>query len=159
MPGKVVQIFICPTKGQPMEEVAEVYASRETGLKGDRYGMGEGSWSRPHNKTSRQVSLIAVEAIAAANEKLLTPILSIETRRNIVVEGVDLNALVSKEFSIGEVRLLGTKLCEPCERPAFLAGRTVEERRLFPIAFDNQGGLCAEIVVDGFMRPTDSIVV
>ena len=159
MQGKVVSIFVCPVKGHPMEEVTEVYASRETGLTGDRYGLGAGSWSRAHNITTRQISLIAAEAITAANERLPTSILPIETRRNILVEGVDLNALVDKVFSIGEVQLRGTKLCEPCERPAFLAGRNVEERQLFPIAFDNQGGLCAEVVVDGVIHSNDPVVV
>ncbi len=151
MSGSVVQIFVCPEKGQPMEEVTEVRASMEAGLEGDRYGSSQ---STP----DRQVSLIAFEAIEAANEGLPEPFLPIETRRNLITHGVDLNGLVDKEFSIGEVRLRGTRLCNPCERPALLAGRGVEERKLFPVVFDNRGGLRAEVVVAGLIRVGNSIV-
>lgn len=157
MQGGVIQIFICPVKGQPMEEVIEVYASRKNGLSGDRYGMGQGSWST-WGKVHRQVSLIACEAIEAANRELLRPYLAIETRRNILTYGVDLNSFVGKEFSIGQARLRGTKLCDPCERPAFLAGRSVGERKLFSIAFYDRGGLCAEVIADGFIRISDLII-
>lgn len=157
MAGRVIQIFICPVKGQPMEEVIEVFASRKMGLSGDRYGMGQGSWST-WGKIHRQVSLIACEAIQAANKELLRPYMAIETRRNIATCGVDVNSLVGKEFSIGQARLRGTKLCDPCERPAFLAGRRSDERTLFPIAFYYRGGLCAEVIGDGFIRISDLII-
>lgn len=157
MQGRVVTIFVAPVKGQPMQEVVQVEASKENGLAGDRYGKGQGSWSTP-GTTHRQVSLIALEAIRAANAQFSTPILPIETRRNILTQGVDLNSFIGKEFSIGEVRLRGTKLCDPCERPSLLAGRSIEERQLFPIAFCNQGGLCAEVVEGGVIRSNDLII-
>lgn len=160
MQGRVTQIFICPVKGQPMQEATEVWANRETGLAGDRYGIGQGSWSTP-GTTHRQVSLIAREAITVANSELPDPFISflpIETRRNILTHGVDLNSLVGKEFSIGQARLRGTKLCDPCERPPTLLGRGRDERQLFAVVFANRGGLCAEVVADGLIRGGDSIV-
>lgn len=42
------------------------------------------------------------------------------TRRNIVTEGVDLNALVGKRFRIGDALLEGIEPCDPC---ANLGGR------------------------------------
>ena len=158
MSGKVIQIFVCPTKGRPMEEVTEVRASREAGLEGDRYGLGKGAWSTPDNITSRHVSLIAHEAIEKANREFSEPFLPSETRRNIVTSGVDLNSLVDKEFSIGQTRLRGTELCDPCTRPAILAGKGSAVGKVFAAAFDNQGGLYAEVITDGLIRVGDSIV-
>lgn len=155
--GSVVRIFTCPMKGSAMIEVLEVLALKETGLWGDRYGIGQGSWSTP-DTTHRQVSLIALEAIDVANEAFSEPFLAGDTRRNIVTKDVDLNSLVGKEFSIGEARLEGTKLCDPCERPLFLVGRSVEDRRLFPVALENQGGICARVIKDGLIQRGDSII-
>lgn len=126
MAGGIVQIFICPMEGQPMKEVTEIFASREFGLAGDRYGMGRGSWLTP-GRTHRQVSFMELEAIIAASIGLANPFLPVETRRNIITFGVDVNNLVGKEFSFGSARLRGTKLCDPCDRPAVLAGRKGDE--------------------------------
>lgn len=35
-------------------------------------------------------------------------------RRNVMVAGVDLNGLIGKEFTIGEVRFVGTEEAAPC---------------------------------------------
>lgn len=158
MSGGVIQIFICPVKGQPMREVIEVFASREFGLAGDRYGAGSGSWSTP-GTTHRQVSLMELEAIIAGSIGLANPFLPVETRRNIITMGIDLNALVGKEFSFGAARLRGTKLCDPCDRPAILVGRKRDERKLFAKVFENRGGLCAEVIGDGLIRIGDPIVL
>lgn len=157
MSGGIIQIFICFVKGRPMKEMTEVFASRKFGLAGDRYGMGLGSWSTP-GTMHRQVSFIEMEAIIAASIGLANPFLPIETRRNIITMGIDLNALVGKEFSFGNARLRGTKLCDPCDRPAILAGRRGDDRKLFAKVFENRGGLCAEVLVDGLIRIGDPIV-
>ena len=76
-----------------MQPQISVRAFTGRGLEGDRYGRGEGSYSRLARVAARHVSLIAREAIEAANEELvqrgLIPFEMQETRRNIVVEGVD----------------------------------------------------------------------
>ncbi|MBI4134553.1 MAG: MOSC domain-containing protein [Candidatus Sungbacteria bacterium] len=139
-----------------METVHEVYASRASGLEGDRYGQGRGSWSTT-GRTHRQVSLIAEEAIGAANRELDRPFEASETRRNILTRGIDLNVLAGRTFRIGGARLRGTKLCAPCQRPAKLAG----EEALgvaFAEAFEDRGGLCAEVIEDGLIRTGDEIV-
>jgi MOSC domain-containing protein YiiM len=155
MQGKVLRIFIAGDKGLPMREVSEVMASREAGLAGDRYGKGKGSWSTP-GKTHRQVSIISIEAINAANDMLLQPFDPSETRRNIVVNGIYPNELIGREFTIGEARLRGTKLCDPCQRPAHLAGKGSID---FEGAFHDRGGLCAEVVEDGMIYVGDGISV
>ena len=88
-----------------MEERSSVHAMAGRGLEGDRYERGEGSYSRLARVAARHVSLIAREAIEAANAELvqrgLIPFEMQETRRNIVVEGVDVYGLLGKEFRIG----------------------------------------------------------
>ncbi len=156
--GTVAAIFICPEKGAPMAEVPRVFASKEFGLLGDRYGKGGGSWSRP-GKLHRQVSLIAQEAIQQANSGLTDPFLPGQTRRNIVVSGFDpegFNGFVGKTLLVGKATLLISKLCEPCERPAKLAGRPEDS---FKNAFANMGGLCAQVVDDGLIETGNSVLI
>ena len=64
-------------------------------------------------------------------------------RRNIITSGVDLNALVGKEFLLGNVLCKGTELCEPC---AFLAATV--HRAVLPELI-NKGGLRATVLSDG----------
>jgi MOSC domain-containing protein YiiM len=66
---------------------------------------------------------------------------------------VPLNHLVDKEFHVGEVRLRGVRLCEPCQH---LAGLT--QPRVLP-ALVHRGGLRAEILTDGYIRTGDPIFV
>ncbi len=74
-----------------------------------------------------------------------------ESRRNVVTRGIDLNALVGREFRIGPLRAFGQRLCEPCAhlqrltRPGVVAG------------FVHQGGLRADILTDGEIHVGDVI--
>ena len=74
-----------------------------------------------------------------------------ESRRNLVTRGIDLNALVGREFTIGSVRAFGQRLCEPCvhlqrlTRPGVVAGLV------------RRGGLRADILTDGEIRLGDTI--
>ena len=69
-----------------------------------------------------------------------------------MTEGVDLNALVDREFTIGEVRIRGIRLCEPCN---YLAKQSSPEvlRGLV-----HKGGLRAQILSAGEIRIGDSLI-
>lgn len=164
-PIHIVSIFIATEKGVPMEEVSEIEATPSLGLQGDRYGTERGSWSMP-GKAHRQVTFIEYEAIEAASREMAVPLTPAETRRNIVTHGVKLNDLVGKEFTIRafqeEIRFRGTKLCDPCDRPPKLAGKTIPlgiPRATFKAAYDNRGGLCAEVIEGGTIHVGNEIVV
>lgn len=43
-----------------------------------------------------------------------------DVRRNVVTQGLALRDLVGREFKVGEVRLRGTRLSEPCRHLARL---------------------------------------
>ena len=78
-----------------------------------------------------------------------------EARRNVFTRGIDLNALVGKPFTIGDVQCLGQRLCEPCahlERLIARAGKPGTLRALI-----HKGGLRADLVSDGEIRVGDEI--
>jgi hypothetical protein len=158
---KVTHIFICPKKGEPMQEVNEVIAIEGVGLQGDRYCSGTGTYSGKNNRGSeevmRQVSLITEEGVAQANMLIPTGFTYDETRRNIVVGGMtpeELLRLIGRPFMIGDnVTLMGFEDCTPCELPSKLAGKAG-----FKDAFQGFGGLRARIVAsDGAIRVGDMI--
>ena len=154
--ARVLSLFVSSAIGQPMVERTSVRALTGRGLEGDRYEGGRGSYSNLARVAARHVSLIAREAIDASNEELvrrgLIPFESSETRRNIVVEGVDLYALLGHEFSIGTVRLRGTEPTLPCLVPSAVAGKTG-----FAEAYRNRGGVRAEILSDGIISIGDFV--
>jgi MOSC domain-containing protein YiiM len=90
----------------------------------------------------------------AANAELircgLLPFEPFETRRNVVVEGIDVYALLGREFRIGAVHLRGADITRPCHVPSAAAGKTG-----FKEAYDNRGGVLAEILSDGLISIGD----
>ena len=148
--GRVAGIFIASVAAGPMRSVEEVRAVAGKGLEGDRYFDGAGSWSdRPG--AGREVTLIESEAVAAAGRDYDFELPPGEVRRNLVTTGVALNHLVGTEFTVGEVRLRGMRLCEPCAHVSELTGAPLVK------ALVHRGGLRAEIVQDGTIRVGDAI--
>jgi len=152
MNGKVLHICIAQDEGEPMREVEEVGVVEYAGLEGDRYAGLRGAFSRSGRKVIRHISIIEKEAIERANENRDAPFEPTDTRRNIVVSGIRLNALVGKEFFIGKIRMKGVELCEPCDRPSKLCGKPG-----FKEAFAGFGGLRAEVLTSGVMKVGDAI--
>lgn len=153
MGGTVLAIYVAKEKGGPMERQRKARAMAGKGLEGDRYGAGEGSWSKDR-RVARDVTFISREAIDESNAMLDEPFSWEETRRNIVTTGVDLNALVGKEFRVGTVRMRGVEFADPCGRPTRLANKPD-----FKDAFENRGGLRATILNDGEIDEDDVIEI
>ena len=134
-----------------MSSVQEVQAVQGRGLEGDRYFDRVGTYSdRPG--TGREVTLIESEAVEAAASDYGLRLTPGNARRNVVTTGVSLNHLVGREFTVGEARLRGMRLCEPCEHLAELTGQPVVK------ALIHRGGLRAEIVSGGMIRVGDPIL-
>jgi MOSC domain-containing protein YiiM len=154
--ASVVNLFVSPAIGQPMQARTSVRAFAGRGLEGDRYEHGEGSYSKLARVAARHVSLIAREAIESANGELvergLLPFEINETRRNIVVEGVDVYGLLGKEFRIGGVRLRGSEPTRPCHIPSAVAGKAG-----FAQAYRDRGGVRAEVLSDGIVSIGDLV--
>jgi len=101
------RIFIrqSPVGPQTEREFVEVVAG--AGIKGDRY------FDR-HDEPGQNITLIEAEEVESfTSEYQRAPDLSV-SNRNIVTRGVRPNDLVGREFMIGDIRLRGVELCEPC---------------------------------------------
>lgn len=138
-----------------MEARDAVDAAAGGGLRGDRYGAAQGTYSgqrRPDHE--RGVTLIAAEAVAAAAAEAQIPLDPSETRRNLVVAGVDpaaLNALVGREVRIGTVVLRVVDLADPCTHLERLTRPGVR------VALLERGGLRCEIVTGGRLVVGDTV--
>lgn len=154
MTGRIIGLFTAPTAGARMLSQSSVMVRAGVGILGDRYALGIGQYSSIDNKI-RHVTFTAKEAIDAANAMLLVREMPqfqpSETRRNILTEGVDLNALVGVEFIVGTVRFRGVELADPCHRPSALL-----QRKGFKAVFENRGGLRAETITDGILSLGDT---
>jgi MOSC domain-containing protein YiiM len=123
------------------------------GLEGDRYFDGTGTFSPDPRKPDFELTLIELEKIEAFARESGLPFTAALARRNLVTEGVDLNALVGREFQIGEVRVRGIRLCEPCN---YLAKITFPQTLKGLV---HKGGLRAQILTEGTLRPGDPILL
>lgn len=149
--GKLLAIYITPAAGQPLQLVEQAHAVPGKGLEGDRYFLETGRYS-DHPGPDREITLIEIEALQALKDESGLDLSQPEARRNLVTQGVPLNHLVGKEFQVGEVRLRGIRLCEPCR---YLARLTQAE--VLP-ALIHRGGLRAAVLNDGILRQGDAII-
>lgn len=146
--GRVVHISLTPVSAQPTHLVDEVRAVAGRGLEGDRYYKADGDpWEDP----GRELTLISAEAIDALARENDVKLDYKDARRNIITRDVPLNDLVDKEFSVGEVRLRGIRLNQPCTHLAEMTDRKVLKGLV------DRGGLKAQILNDGTMRVGDVI--
>jgi MOSC domain-containing protein YiiM len=148
--GSVVSIHTAPEAAEPMASLVEVQVLAGAGLVGDRYFRGVGTYSSA-DATGRQVTLIESEALEAASAETGMNIQPRDSRRNIATQGISLNDLVGHEFTVGEVRLRGVELCEPCSHLAELAGKPMLRSLV------HRGGIRADILSDGMIRVGDAV--
>jgi MOSC domain-containing protein YiiM len=129
-----------PPDSHPTLEVAEIECVAGRGIRGDRFFDFKENYKG-------QITFFSWEVFAAMCAELNLPEKSPGlSRRNVIVEGIDLNALIGAEFEIQNVRFCGTSECSPCHwmDQAFAAGA---EHFL-----TNRGGLRARILTDGKLR-------
>ena len=144
MSGRVEEINIGPENTLPAPvERARAVAGR--GLEGNRYFFEEAP-------PGRALTLIAAEALEDFRAETGTPLSAAESRRNVLVRGIDVNALVGKRFRVGDVECLGVELCEPCQSL---------ERMTYPGVLKgmvHRAGLNADILSDGEIAVGDTVV-
>lgn len=150
--GQVIGIFTAPASGAPMValERAEVVAGR--GLVGDRYFTGDGYYSQVPPLTGRRLTLIASEALAALAEETGIVLRPDECRRNLITQGVDLEALIGRRFRVGAIECYGERPCPPCGYLEKLTGLRGVNRGL-----TDRGGIRAEILLDGEIAVGDVV--
>jgi MOSC domain-containing protein YiiM len=148
--GRLEAIYTASQKRANLKRVEEIEAVAGSGLVGDRYGLQEGTFSKP-GSPDREVTLIEVEAIEALAHECTIVLEPGQARRNLVTRGVPLNHLVQKEFKVGSLILRGLRLCEPCDH---LEGLTVKGVKT---GLCHRGGLRAQIIRGGVLRTGDAI--
>ena len=152
MNGMVFDIFIAESPENKMRSLAEATLVAGKGVEGDRYYNGVGTFSEKlKGNPAAELTLIEKEEMDNFNANQKQNHQYGDFRRNIVTEGFRLNDFVGKEFSIGEVKLKGIKLCEPC---AYLA-ETVN-----PLVLPHMigvAGLRAQIIIGGTIRKGDVV--
>ena len=141
--GRVAGLLLAPAAEAPLVRVDEALATPGRGLEGDRYADGRGTFSTP----GRGYELTLVEAEALADVDLSWE----DARRNVVVEGLGLNALVDRRFRVGEVECVGRRLAEPCAHLERLARPGI----MRPLV--HRAGLRADILVGGTIRVGDEV--
>ena len=92
----------------PVTAVPEIECVAGCGIRGDRFfGYRE--------NYKGQITFFAFETYTFLCQSLNVPDKPPAVfRRNVITEGVDLNALIGQEFVIQNVRFRGTEECKPC---------------------------------------------
>ena len=148
--GCVHSIHVATERGAPTTSLAEVRAVPGKGLVGDRYfGRSQNDPDVP--RPDREITLVEVETIEALARDYGVCLEPGDVRRNIVTRGVALNHLMERRFTVGEVTLLGLRLCEPCAHLADLTHENVLRGLV------HRGGLRAQILTEGVIRVGDEI--
>jgi MOSC domain-containing protein YiiM len=136
-----------PSEGPRAGGVEELRTELEfragLGIVGDRYFN-----QRAHRASS--VSLQAVESLEAVAAELGVPVPGLrQTRRNILLRGVDVDALARREFSLdsgsGPVRFGDARPCNPCAWMDTAVGEGAHR------AFRRRGGLRTGPLDDGIL--------
>ena len=142
--GTVAAIVLAPAAQAPMRSVERALAIAGRGLQGDRYVDGAGTFS-PGGGGGDRHPQGGGEVLEEAG---LEPV---EARRNLIVRGVDLDALRGRRFRVGEVECLGQRRCEPCAHLERLTRPGVLR------ALAHRGGLRADILHGGELRVGDPV--
>lgn len=137
--GVVEMLAVAPRAETPMQLLRHARALPGRGLDGDRYADRSGTFSpRGTHRPGYELTLIAAEVVEdlSARDAALD---FASTRRNVLTRGIDVNALVGRDFHIGDVRCRGLRFAEPCAHLERLAGPGL----LRPLI--HRGGLRADI--------------
>jgi molybdopterin-guanine dinucleotide biosynthesis protein A len=153
---RLARIFISPghnyfgRHGMPADthdisEVAEIECVAGRGLRGDRFFD-----FKPDYKGQATFFDLTVFRELLAHLHLPADTRPSKVRRNLFTEGVDLNALIGKEFTVQAVRFLGVAECSPCHWMDSALAPGAEE------FLKGRGGLRCKILSDGILRAEDA---
>ncbi len=148
--GEVASLYTASAAKGPMRSLPLVRAVPGRGLEGDRYFGGTGTFCSPCTE-AHEVTLIELEAVEALARDYGVRLSPGDVRRNVVTRGVLLNHLVGREFRVGEVRLSGIRLAEPCSHLQRLTQPGVIK------GLRHRGGLRAQVLSPGVIRVGDVV--
>jgi MOSC domain-containing protein YiiM len=136
--GRVEAILVRPRKRGDVELV-------------ESWTLGDPAADHGAGRDQRQVTLIQSEHVDVIGGLLGRPVPWTTFRRNVLVSGLNLEACLRGEFSVGEVVLRGTIRCDPCNRMEEALGAGGY------LAMLGHGGICASVVSTGTIRVGDVV--
>jgi MOSC domain-containing protein YiiM len=129
-----------PAGKHPIEEVDTAECVAGQGLRGDRYFGHKVDYKGQITFFAWEVYQRLCRVYGDGNTS------PARLRRNVIVEGVDLNTLIGVEFELQGVRFAGSEECRPCYWMDQAVGAGAEAW------LRGQGGLRARILTDGWLR-------
>tara|TARA_B110001452_G_scaffold264489_1_gene267572 strand:- start:841 stop:1287 length:447 start_codon:yes stop_codon:yes gene_type:complete len=105
--SEVLKLGITSKNNQSIDEVDSIAVIANKGIIGDRHFK---EFNDPYN----QLSLIESENIDYYNIKYGLNIPYVDFRRNVITKGIQLNNLIGKKLTVGNVELEVVDLCRPC---------------------------------------------
>ena len=138
--SKIIEIGITQEKNKQIIKVESIEVFAGKGIKGDRYFQN-------FNDQRNQLTLIESENIDYYNKTFKTNFNYLEFRRNLVTKNIQLNDLVGKILSVGDVKIKAHDLCRPCKTLQEKLGKDniIKE-------FLRRGGLRCEILDSGLIK-------
>ena len=150
--GEIVGIYVAPVKDAAVMGYQKVSLKAGKGIEGDRYFSATGkNRSSYQGQPDWEITLIEAEVIELFNQRTGHKFHHSDFRRNLITRDIRLNALVGKEFQIGDISFYGVQLCEPCAKLQRRLGV-----RILPDLV-NKGGLRAQIRSSGVISMGQAI--
>ena len=135
--GRVEAVTLVVDQTGATRAVEAVEAEAGRGLDGDYHS---------------DLTLIAAESLEGLRDDTGISLTGRQSRRNVLTRGIDLNDLVGRRFTVGNVEAVGIELAEPCTKLQRISGEPGVLRGLV-----HRGGLRADVVTDGQIAIGDAI--
>ena len=145
--SKIIKIGFTKDHNKEIIETNEIELVAGKGVIGDRH-------FKDYNDPYNQLSIIESESIDEYNLKYNLDIPYLNFRRNIVSRGIELNDLIKKKISVGNVKLEVIDLCRPCRHLSEKLGRNEIIKE-----FLRKGGIRCQIINDGKISLFDQIKI
>jgi MOSC domain-containing protein YiiM len=152
--GSLIQIWRTSVAAAPMSRIRSGRLVAGTGLEGDRYALGGGTWAR-YPDLEKQLTLVDRDDVAAVATEAGIPLSPGDTRRNLVTTGVDLASLVGRWFAVGDALLFGMKRCPPCAHLERLTGVRLVKAMVHRGGINAAVFIGAEIAEGATVHPVD----
>ena len=142
--GKIEAIYIAAGHGEQPHPVELAVGRAGMGLEGDR------NFGDP-DPESCNITLIEAEAFERQSAEHGLDLDPADSRRQVLVRGLDLGQLIGRRFTVGQLECEGEERCEPCSHLVKLVDTKVVLKGLL------HTGLRARILNDGAIKVGDEV--
>ena len=130
----------CEPGEHPIQQVDDLECVAGRGIRGDRFFDYKTDYKGQITFFSSEVFADVCRTLAAGPKSPGV------TRRNVITEGVDLNALIGTRFTVQGIEFEGVSECSPCYWMDHAIAPGAEK------ALQGRGGLRARILMSGILR-------